>query len=145
MIAGFEVPTNGEIRIRGERVKNRPPEGRNTEWCSSVETRPPPQGRARAGDPVGAAAEAFAEGAVARSAPDGDRGEARERSTFSPDATTAGPRRGSAAPYKRGPGGVGMESRAVPGRRGDASLRFSAVASAAFPRALWVRPPVPPR
>ena len=29
MIAGFEVPTHGEIRIRGERVENRPPEKRN--------------------------------------------------------------------------------------------------------------------
>ncbi len=29
MIAGFEVPTSGAIRIRGERVDNRPPERRN--------------------------------------------------------------------------------------------------------------------
>ena len=29
MIAGFEIPTHGEIRIRGERVENRPPEKRN--------------------------------------------------------------------------------------------------------------------
>ena len=29
MIAGFEAPTSGEVRIRGERVEDRPPERRN--------------------------------------------------------------------------------------------------------------------